>query len=348
MIDAKELYRYTDRYFVNSQRTCEYSDNRRRVMYQVFQRGDVVLCGMKFVRQLLGSLGPKVEMFALEDGEPVAPLESVMHLVGPVDQLLTYETVYLGLLARMTRIATNVAESVSAARGKPVLFFPARFDIPEAQQYDGYAAKIGGASGASTQAEAEAFGTSAVGTMPHALIAAFKGDTVAAALAFAEALPNEPLWALVDFENDSARTAVDVFQALRERGHKLAGVRLDTSQELIDKSVAGTKSESPSSRELHGVQPELVFEVRRRLDEAGAGEVRISVSGGFSAEKIRVFEERSTPVDVYAIGERFLRGSTPFTSDVVGYYEGEAFIPCAKVGRDFRPNARLKRITLGT
>jgi nicotinate phosphoribosyltransferase len=325
-------------------------------MYQVFQRGEVVLCGIKFVHQLLGSLGPEVEMFALEDGDSVAPLESVMLLVGPVDRLLTYETVYLGLLARMTRIATNVNEAVKAARGKPVLFFPARFDIPEAQPYDGYAAKIGGAYGASTQAEADAFESSAVGTMPHALIAAFKGDTVAAALAFAETLPNEPLWALVDFENDSARTAVAVFHALRERRRKLAGVRLDTSQELVDKSIAGimhqggagTASEETAIGELHGVQPELVFELRRRLDEAGGGEVKISVSGGFSAEKIRMFEDRGAPVDVYAIGERFLRGSTPFTSDVVGYYEGEAFIPCAKVGREFRPNARLKRVTLRT
>jgi nicotinate phosphoribosyltransferase len=310
---------------------------------------------MKYVRELLGSLGSEVEMFGLEDGGRVAPMESVMHLVGPVDRLLTFETVYLGLLARMTRIATNVREAVDAARGKPVLFFPARFDIPEAQPYDGYAAKVGGAFGASTQGEAEAFGTSAVGTMPHALIAAFKGDTVAAALAFADVLPDEPLWALVDFENDSARTAVEVFRALRERGGKLAGVRLDTSQGLVDRSLqrirqqnaAETAGETPALLELQGVQPELAFEVRRRLNEAGAHDVKISVSGGFSAEKIRMFEERKAPVDVYAIGERFLRGSTPFTSDVVGYYEGDAFVPCAKIGREFRPNARLKRIALG-
>src|SRR5512146_2530982 len=227
-------------------------------MYQVFQRGNVALCGMKYVRELFGALGTEVEMFALEDGNRISPMEPVMHLVGPVSRLLTYETVYLGLLARMTRVATNVREAVDAARGKPVLFFPARFDIPEAQEYDGYAAKIGGAFGASTQAEAEAFRAPAVGTMPHALIAAFKGDTVAAALAFAEALPEEPLWALVDFENDSAKTAVEVFRALQERGRKLAGVRLDTSQELVDKTLKEQRIES------HGVQSELVFEVRRR------------------------------------------------------------------------------------
>lgn len=340
MIGTGELDRYTDHYFINSRIACMHSGNRRRVIYQVFQRGDVLLCGMKYVHELLGTLAPEVEIFTLEDGDRLAPMETAMHMVGPVDRLLTYETVYLGLLARMTRIATNVREAVEAAQGKPVLFFPARFDIPEAQQYDGYAAKIGGAFGASTQAEAEAFGTPAVGTMPHALIAAFKGDTVAAALAFADALPNEPLWALVDFQNDSARTAVEVFRALQERGHVLAGVRLDTSHDLVDTSLKDLGTEST------GVQPELAFEVRRRLNEAGGHGVKISVSGGFSAEKIRLFEKTRAPVDVYAIGERFLRGSTPFTSDVVGYYEEEAFVPCAKVGREFRPNPRLKRVVL--
>ena len=338
MIDSRGLDRYTDHYFLNSRIAFQHCGNQRRVMYQVFQRGEVMLCGMSYVRELLSSIGSEIEISALDDGDRVSPMESVMHIVGPIDRLLTYETVYLGLLARMTRIATNVSEAVDAAGGKPVLFFPARFDIPEAQEYDGYAAKIGGAFGASTQAEADAFHQPAVGTMPHAMIAAFKGNTVAAALAYAEALPNEPLWALVDFENDSARTAVEVFRALRDRRHRLAGVRLDTSQDLVDRALQEQRIESP------GVQPQLVFEVRRRLDEAGARDVKISVSGGFSAEKIRTFEERKAPVDVYAIGERFLRGSTPFTSDVVGYYEGDAFIPCAKVGREFRPNSRLKRM----
>jgi nicotinate phosphoribosyltransferase len=339
-MDTRGLDRYTDHYFLNARAACEHTGDCPRVLYQVFQRGDVVLCGMHHVIDLLRPLAPAIEVLALSDGERVSPGETVLHLSGPAVQLLTLETAYLGLLARMTRVATNVREAVDAASGKPVLFFPARFDVPEVQEYDGYAAKIGGATGASTQAQADAFDQRAIGTMPHALIAAFRGDTVAAALALAEALPNEPLWALVDFVNDSAQTAVDVFLALRERNHKLAGIRLDTSQDLVDLSLQrlGIKS--------HGVQPELVFEVRKRLDAVGAQEVKISVSGGFSPEKLRSFEQNHVPVDVYAIGERFFRGSTPFTSDIVGYYEGDKFIPIAKMGREYRPNPRLQRIRL--
>jgi nicotinate phosphoribosyltransferase len=337
-MNANEIDRFTDHYFLNARTAVRHSGVNRRVLYQVFQRENALLCGMKHVLQLLSGVGRDIEVHGFEDGTRISPGEPVLHIAGPVDKLLPPETIYLGLLARMTRVATNVRQAVEAADGKPVLFFPARFDIPEAQKYDGYAARIGGAAGASTQAEADAYHASAIGTMPHALIAAFRGDTVAAAIALAEALPKEPLWALVDFANDSARTAIEVFKALRERNLRLDGIRLDTSQELVDKSIEHLDAQ------LHGVQPELVFEVRRRLDEAGGHEVKISVSGGFTPEKIRAFEERKAPVDVYAVGERFFRGSIPFTSDIVGYYEGKNFVPCAKVGREFRPNPRFKRL----
>ncbi len=334
----RDLERYTDHYFINSRLACKHAGVHRRVMYQVFQRGDALLCGMKYVVDLLRPLEGRIEVFSLKDGDRISGNETAMHVVGPVDDLLEFETVYLGMLARMTRVATNVREAVEAAAGKPVLFFPARFDVPEVQEYDGYAAFIGGASGASTQAQADAFDSKAIGTMPHALIAAFKGDTVAAGIALAEALPNEPLWGLVDFVNDSAKTAVELFLALRDRGHKLTGVRLDTSQDLVDESLRKIGIDS------HGVQPELVFEVRRQLDLAGGKEVKISVSGGFSAAKIRTFEENKVPVNIYAVGERFFHGSTPFTSDIVGYYEGDEFVKCAKTGREYRPNPRLNRV----
>jgi nicotinate phosphoribosyltransferase len=338
VINRKEIDLYSDHYFVNSRQALAHAENNPRVLYQIFQRHDAVLCGMKYVLDLLSQTSSEVAIYGLEDGEKIAPKEPVMHLIGPAQELLPYETLYLGLLARMTKVCTNVRSAVEAAAGKPVLFFPARFDIPEAQEYDGYAAKVGGCAGASTAAEARAFNAPAVGTMPHALIAAYKGDTVAACLALADALPQEPIWALVDFVNDSAQTAVDCFFALRKRGHRLTGVRLDTSQDLVDASLARLGNSE------HGVTEALVIEVRRRLDEAGAREVQIAVSGGFTADKIRRFESAHVPVNVYAVGERFFTGSIPFTSDIVGYYEGEKFIPCAKIGREFRENPRFQRL----
>lgn len=331
-----DLDRYTDRYFLNARAACRHSGVNPRVLYQVFQRHNAVLCGMKYVRPLLEPL-TGVEVEALEDGDAIEPLEPAMHLRGPIIDLLPYETVYLGLLSRMTRIATNVRAAVQEANGKPVLFFPARFDAPEVQEYDGYASRVGGASGASTAAGAAAYGRPAVGTLPHALIAAFGGDTVRATIALAEACPNEPIWSLIDFENDSARTAVEVFRAFRERGLKLSGVRLDTSQSLIDEGL-----ERAGIRE-HGVTPALARLVREALNEAGGSDVRIAVSGGVNAEKVCDFERVKAPVDVYAIGEAFFNGSVPFTSDIVGFWRDSQLVLCAKQGREFRENSRLKK-----
>jgi len=333
-----EVPRYTDSYFARARITCAHAGNNRRVVYQVFQRGNAVLCGVRYAMELLEQTGPEVEVQGLADGDRIAPLESVLHLHGPVQELVELETIYLGLLSRMTRVATNVRAVVEAANGKPVLFFPARFDTPEVQEYDGYAAKIGGAAGASTGAGAAPFGAAAVGTVPHALIGAFKGDTVAATLALAEATSDRPIWSLVDFENDSARTAVEVYKALKERGLALAGIRLDTAAGLVDEAV------KHAGQKFTGVNPLLVEIVRKRLDEAGGKSVKVAVSGGFNPQKIREFERAGARVDVYAVGENAFQGSTPFTSDVVGYYEGERLVRCAKVGREYRPNPRMQKL----
>src|SRR5437868_1040750 len=230
MISPDQIAHYTDHYFLNARDACAHSNHNPRVLYQVFQRNDALLCGMKFVLQLFAAASRDVQILGLRDGDRITPLEPVMHITGPAQELFAFETIYLGLLARMTKIATNVRAAVDAANGKPVLFFAARFDVLDAQPYDGYAAGIGGAAGCSTAAEAEPIGGDPVGTIPHALIAAFRGNTAEATLAIKMARPGQPVWTLVDFENDSAKTAIEVFRAFQQHGLKLDGVRLDTSQ----------------------------------------------------------------------------------------------------------------------
>jgi nicotinate phosphoribosyltransferase len=171
--------------------------------------------------------------------------------------------------------------------------------------------------------------------VPHALIAACGGDTVTAAKLFAAWAPEDlNVTVLVDFENDSVRTALDVAGAL---GPRLWGVRLDTSESLVDRSLWDEMGEF----DPRGVNERLVLEVRRALDAAGFGAVRIVVSGGFSSEKIRAFEERGVPVDAYGVGSSLIRGENDFTADVV-LADG---VDVAKVGRRLRPNPRLVRVT---
>jgi nicotinate phosphoribosyltransferase len=136
---------------------------------------------------------------------------------------------------------------------------------------------------------------------------------------------------LVDFHNDSVQTALEVAEAL---GEDLWGVRLDTSNMLADESLRRQYGDDAPT----GVAAELVELVRSELDKHGFPDVRIVASGGFNAERIRTFEEAGIPVDSYGVGSSLIRGSNDFTADVV-LNDGK---PCAKVGREYKPNPRLE------
>jgi nicotinate phosphoribosyltransferase len=114
-------------------------------------------------------------------------------------------------------------------------------------------------------------------------------------------------------------------------------VRLDTSEYLVDRSLW---EEMGDFRPI-GVNPQLVWKVREALDVRGFGEVKIVVSGGFTLEKIREFEDGGVPVDAYGVGSSLIRGSNDFTGDIV-LTDGS---PSAKVGRTYRPNSRLELVS---
>jgi nicotinate phosphoribosyltransferase len=258
----------------------------------------------------------------------------VLTIEGPYDAFANLETVYLGVLARRTRVGTNTRRVVEAAKPKEVMFFPARHDHWLVQTGDGYAAHIAGAIGVSTDAQASWWGSEGIGTVPHALIAAYGGDTVLASRKFADQMDGSiRLITLVDFENDCVGTSLAVAHAL---GDRLYGVRLDTSETLVDKSVIPQMGTFKPT----GVNPQLVWNVRQALDRDGFKAVKIVVSGGFTVEKIRQFEEQGVPVDAYGVGSSLFQGRFDFTADVV-MVEGK---PCAKVGRAYRPNPRLERV----
>jgi nicotinate phosphoribosyltransferase len=271
---------------------------------------------------------------ALYDGDEIEPWETVLLIEGPYDAFAVLETLYLGVLARRTRVGTNTRRVVEAAKPKQVMFFPARHDHWLVQTGDGYAAHIAGAIGVSTDAQASWWGSEGVGTVPHALIAAYSGDTVLASRKFAERMPaGTRLITLVDFENDCVRTSLEVARAL---GQQLWGVRIDTSETLVDKSIIPQMGGFKPT----GVNPQLVRNVRTALDREGFQHVKIVVSGGFTVEKIRQFEEQGVPVDMYGVGSSLFQGRFDFTADVV-CVEGQ---PRGKVGRSYRPNPRLERV----
>ncbi len=334
----------------------------------------------------------ELQVWAVQDGSTVdydgdpARVQPVLRVCGRYRDFALLETPTLGILTRASRVATNVYQTLIAARGKPVLFFPARFDLHEVQAADGYAYNIAVqrfnqdyektlGPFISTDAQGDWWGGAGGGTVAHAAIAAFMGDTAEAMLQFARILPPSiPRIALVDFRNDCVQDSVLVLEALFSQYRKLMdagrseeaakyrlyGVRLDTSASIRDVSVPPL---GEAALDL-GVTPRLVFNVRQALDTAWerwslpavwqeparafCHAVKIVVSGGFNPEKIVSFEQLGVPADIYAVGSYLFNNNgstvTDFTADVVRVKVRDQWLDMAKVGRAAGDNPELQRV----
>lgn len=319
---------------------------RPNVTMQVFAKKRGIVAGLA---EAIGMLPSGLTVDTLCDGDTIEPYESVMHIHGPYPSFASYETMMLGVIARRTLIATNMHRVCAAASGVPVMFMGARHDDWRVQVGDGSAARVGGAASWSTDAN----GYPGSGTMPHALLACFNGDVSGATLAYHDYMvankANYPLYVLVDYNNDVVTDSLRACEALLDRRGVLpAGVRLDTSENLVDKSLANPRGMVVDK--TTGVTPALVKCVRVALDARGWGDVKIAVSGGFTPAKIKRF--RGSPVDLYGVGSCILghnNGETDglytgfdFTADIVSV-DGR---PEAKVGRGIRHNTKFIRVTL--
>ncbi len=317
-----------DVYFARAEEILSQEGMDPLVVMEVFCRRDAIMCGIDEVKVLLAHVfrdnDGDVLVEALSDGDRVAPKEVVLRIRARYRAFGLYETAILGILAQSTGWATAARECVDAAAPEPIVSFGARHVHPDITDNLDYAAIVGGCVGASTPAGARLAGLSPTGTMPHSMVLIF-GDTVRAAQAFDKHMPPDvPRIILVDTFRDEAEESLRVAEAL---GDRLYGIRLDT----------------PSERGR--VTPELVREVRARLDQAGYGHVKIIVSGGFDPTRIAFFKEAKAPVDSFAVGS-YISGARPidFTGDLKEI-DGK---PIAKRGRipGLTPSARLVPLDL--
>ena len=335
----------------------------------------------------------RLEVEAVHDGAIVTysgdptSIQPVIRIRGRYRDFALLETPTLGLLTRSSRVATNVYETLKAACGKPVLFFPARFDLHEVQAADGYAYNVAiqrfnhdhqlrVGPYISTDAQGDWWGGAGGGTVAHASIACFFGDTAETMMAFASACaPEIPRIALVDFNNDSVKDSLLVMQRMFARyrelmddgneteaqRYQLYGVRLDTSSSIRDVSV--TPLGQP---ELDmGVNPRLVFIVRNAVDFAWkkwvlpkewavrarewCEKVQIVVSGGFNPVKISRFEKLNVPVDIYAVGSSLFANDGPrvtdYTADIAQVKIDGVWRAMSKVGRSRGDNPDLETVS---
>lgn len=312
-----------DVYLLHARRILEAEGINPRVTMEAFPTHDGILCGMEEVKQILEAVLPSgSEVWAIPEGKSMEQREVALRISAPYQSFGIHETAILGTLAQESGWATAARACVDAAAGIPVIHFGARHVHPDVSARLEYAAVVGGCTGCATPAGATLTGIVPSGTIPHALILCI-GDTVEAIEAFDRHIdPQLKRIALVDTFKDEAEESLRVARAL---GKRLWAVRLDT----------------PAERGR--VTPELVREVRARLDQADFAYVRIVVSGGIDPARITLFRARSAPVDTFGVGSAI--SSAPpidFTADIKEI-EGR---PIAKRGRipGITPNPNLQRI----
>lgn len=326
--------------------------------------------------------------FVTYDGNP-KNVKPILKIRGKYTHFAKLETPILGVVAVPTRIATNVFNTLVASQSKEILFFPARFDHYKTQALHGYSYSIAiqaynekyenkNCRFVSTDEQGAWWGGAGGGTIAHASICCFFGDTAETMMQFSRIMPVEvSRIALIDFHNDCVGDTLKVMKRMFEKyceyykagnhaeakKYKLFAVRPDTSGNMRDVSVVPIGDKSLDM----GVNPRLIWNLRKAIDQAWlewdcarggtisqmakewCSEVKIVVTGGFTAAKINKFEELRVPVDIYGVGSSLLENSNEtnndFTADIVRVklYD-QKWHDMAKIGRCPCDNPDLVRL----
>ncbi|WP_428265801.1 nicotinate phosphoribosyltransferase [Haliangium sp.] len=230
----------------------------------------------------LGDLRFTCDVDAMPEGSLAFAHEPMLRISGPIVQCQIVETALLTIINYSTLVASKAARVCQAAAGEPVL----EFGLRRAQGVDGglsasRAAYVGGAAATSNVLAGKRHDIPVKGTHAHSWVMFFEDERLAFER-YAEAMPNNCIF-LVDTYDTLAgvRHAVEVGRSLRERGHELVGVRLDS-----------------------GDQATLSIEARRILDEGGFPKAAIVGSSDLDEYEITALKGRSATISVWGVGTR--------------------------------------------
>lgn len=230
----------------------------------------------------LADLRLDVEVDAVAEGTVLFPHEPILRVRGPILQCQLLETALLNLLNFQTLIATKAARIRLAAGDDPVL----EFGLRRAQGVDGAlaasrAAFIGGCDATSNVLAGKLYGIPVRGTHAHSWVMAFDSEREAFET-YAAALPNNCVFLVDTYDTlRGVQQAIETGLRLRERGHELAGVRLDS-----------------------GDLAWLSAEARKLLDAAGFEKAAIVASNDLDERLIKSIKEQGARVSVWGVGTK--------------------------------------------
>lgn len=226
------------------------------------------------------------DLSAVPEGTVVFPYEPLVRVQGPILQAQLLETVLLNTLNFQTLIATKAARICLAAQGEPVI----EFGLRRAQGLDGglsasRAAFVGGCVGSANVLAGKLLGIPVFGTHAHSWVMAFDSE-LEAFEAYARSHPDDSVF-LVDTYGTlkGIQNAITVGLKLKEAGHKLVGIRLD-SGDLAYFSI----------------------QARRMLDAAGLSDATILASNELDEYVIRSLKDQGARINVWGVGTKLVTG----------------------------------------
>lgn len=234
----------------------------------------------------LGALEWRCDVDAIPEGTVVFPHEPLLRIRGPLVQAQLVETALLNMINFQTLIATKSARVCLAAQGESVL----EFGLRRAQGPDGAvmasrAAFIGGCASTSNVLAGMTHGIPVRGTHAHSWVMSFDTELEAFEI-YADALPNNCVFLVDTYDTlEGVRHAVEVGHRLRDRGHELAGIRLDS-----------------------GDLAWLSIEARRILDEAGFPNAFIVASNDLDEHLIESLKHQGAKISVWGVGTQMVTG----------------------------------------
>ncbi len=228
----------------------------------------------------LGGVRFTGDVWAIPEGRIFFANEPVLEVTAPIIEAQIVESFVINQVNLQSMIATKASRCVWAARGREVVDFSLRRTHgTDAGMKVARSSYIAGASSTSNVLAAKTYGIPPAGTMAHSLVTCFPWE-IDAFRAYVESFPNRSVL-LVDTYNTIAgsENAAVVGRELEALGHRLQGVRLDS-----------------------GDLGELSRQVRKRLDDAGLGYVRIVGSGGLDEMDVQRLVDGGAPIDSFGIG----------------------------------------------
>lgn len=219
---------------------------------------------------------------AMQEGTIFFASEPVLEVEGPMIEVQLIETFLINQINLQTILATKASRVVHAARGKTVVDFAARRTHgTEAANKMARSSYISGFAGTSNVLAGGLYDIPTVGTMAHSFITAFEDETEAFR-AYARSFPDTSTFLVDTYDTlEGTRNAARVALEMREHGHELRAIRLD-SGDMLD----------------------LSLKAREILDKAGLSNVQIFASGGLDEFEVERLLSAGAAIDGFGVGTK--------------------------------------------